>query len=106
MDPVTVTATNGGVFTLRDAKRGTDNRGIFKTDIQPISEVTVVDKDGTLLYLSRWDDEAHWVADAVLRKGGFPVFSNGRGSRVTNAYTITDEALVAAIDALFPGVWA
>ncbi|WP_020142287.1 hypothetical protein [Terracoccus sp. 273MFTsu3.1] len=106
MDPVIVTATNGGVFTLRDAKRGTDNRGVFATDIQPISEVAVVDKDGTVLHLSRWDDEPHWIADSVFRKNGFPVFSNGRGSRFTAAYTITDEALVDAINALFPGVWA
>lgn len=106
MDPITVTATNGATFTLRDAKRGTDNRSLLGSDVQPISEVTVVDEDGTMLFLSRWDDEEHWIADAVFKKGGYPVFSHGRGSRVTRVLHIDDEALVAAINALFPGVWA
>lgn len=80
-------------FQIISCNAKTANRGLFSSDMQTlvVARVEFPDNAGTL-FLSRWEDEENWVADAHIQKNGMVSFSNGEGSRVTNARILDPES--------------
>jgi hypothetical protein len=83
-----------------EVKRTTALRGLLTVRDEPLWEAKVSDENGTV-WFSRWDDEDLWVLDAHFGPGGFPVFSNGLGSRCT-AYRVLpkDDSVARVLDSL------
>lgn len=57
------------------------DRGLIQSDIQDAHTATIKFENGDWMGVSRYHDEDYWVVDCAFRANGFPVFSNGTGSR-------------------------
>lgn len=93
-------ASHMTTFTIESFEATTINRGLFTSDYADIHKAIVTFDNGDWIGVSRYFDEDYWVADSAFRANGFPVFSNGVGSRVTTAQIIVNEDVVSALNAL------
>jgi hypothetical protein len=84
-------------FTIKDLKYTTLDRGLIKSDVQNAFTATIVAENGDWLGVSSYEDEDYWVADCAFRANGFPVFSNGTGTRLVAVRTIAPE-IAAELD--------
>lgn len=76
------------------------DRGLFSRDLRSAHSATVELESGDVIMVSRYDDEDYWVLDAQFSANGFPVFSNGEGSRCTAARTLrSDHEISLDLDA-------
>lgn len=78
-------------YTVKSIKATEVNRGLFRTEMVACHEAIIVFTNGDWMGVSRYIDEEHWVADCAFRANGFPVFSNGTGSRVTAVRCLNPE---------------
>ena len=77
----------------------TASRALLSYSPEPVlCAVLRAEEDGASLHVSRYPDEAHWVADAIFTGSGFPHFSNGLGARCTGLRTLDSET-AAMVDA-------
>lgn len=74
------------------------DRGLIMRDMQPAHTAIIKFDNGDWIGVSRYHDEVAWVADCAFRANGYPVFSNGSGSRVTLAQVLTDEDIIRDLD--------
>lgn len=86
-------------MTTFEVTKGTASRDLLSHSPEPVFFAVVREDDGSSLHFSRYPDEEHWVADAMFSKIGFPVFSNGPGSRCTG-YRIADPETAEEFDIL------
>ena len=70
-------------YTIKMIKATEINRGLLRTEMMAAHEAIIVFPNGDWMGVTRYIDEEHWVADCAFRANGFPIFSNGTGSRVT-----------------------
>ena len=82
-------------FTIQDFKAETLNRGLIVPDMQEAHTAIVKFENGDWIGVSRYRDEDYWVADCAFRANGFPVFSNGTGTRIVAVRTVSDEVAAA-----------
>lgn len=87
---------------VKDVTVKESNRGMFRTDMQTIATAIIKFTNGDWIGVSRWHDEPYWVADCAFRENGMPVFSNGEGSRVTNARTLSDDEIIFWLNGQVP----
>jgi hypothetical protein len=85
-------------YEIKDFKAVDLNRGLLMSDYQPAHTANIVFANGDWIGVSRYHDEVAWVADCAFRANGYPVFSNGTGSRCTAAQVLTDETIIADLD--------
>jgi hypothetical protein len=69
------------MYTIQDFKREKVNRGLIQSDYQDCWTAIVKADNGDWIGVSRYHDEAFWVVDCAFRANGYPVFSNGTGTR-------------------------
>lgn len=67
-------------------------------EMETLTVATVVFDDGLTFLMSQYASEKKWFCDAITKKNGFPVISEGVGSRVTMKRAASDE-MAAAIEA-------
>jgi hypothetical protein len=84
-------------FTIKDLKLDVLDRGLIQPDRQNAWTAIIVAPNGDWLGVSSYEDEDYWVADCAFRANGFPVFSNGTGTRLTAVRTIAPE-IAAELD--------
>ena len=87
-------------YTIQDFKAERLNRGFIQSDIQDAHTAILKFDNGDWMAVSRYHDEKYWVVDAAFRANGFPIFSNGTGSRCTAIQTLTPEHAAALDDRL------
>lgn len=100
MTDTTTTSAAGELVTIRGAARFTDF-GLFGTsDPRHGTHATVILHNGDSLGVSRYDDEParQWAVDSAFRANGFPLWSNGRGARISTVRTLGDAAVIGALE--------
>lgn len=85
-------------FEIKDFKAEVLDRGILNSDRQPAHTATIQFSNGDWVSISRYHDESGWVADAAFRANGFPVFSNGTGTRCGVGRCLTDDEIIRTLN--------
>lgn len=78
-------------YTIKQFDAERLDRGLISSDVQDAHTATIVFENGDWMGVSRYHDEDYWVADCAFKANGFPIFSNGTGSRCTAIRTLAPE---------------
>lgn len=78
-------------FTIESFKAETLDRGLFASDYVEAHTAIVKFDNGDWVGVSRYVDEQYWIVDCAFRENGYPIFSNGTGSRLGHSRALADD---------------
>lgn len=83
VEELATVAVEAGVTVSEIKSTLSTGRTLFTAE--PLTTARVGSPDGTVAYVSRYDDEepGQWVIDSIFTANGTPIASRGEGSRLT-----------------------